>query len=120
MSPRLRDRASPPRQTRSDARENRAALVAAAETLVAEGGRHYLACWPDDDLLEAVVDHLAAAAGLDAKPLPGDLRLRRRGTLQFAFNYGAEAVDVPAPDGADFRLGQRRLAGHDVAAWTLP
>ncbi len=88
--------------------------------LVAEGGRHYLACWPDDDLLEAVVDHLAAAAGLDAKPLPGDLRLRRRGTLQFAFNYGAEAVDVPAPDGADFRLGQRRLAGHDVAAWTLP
>ncbi len=87
--------------------------------LVAHGARHYLACWPGADLLEAVLDHLAAAAGLDAKPLPTDLRLRRRGDLHFAFNYGAEPVEVPAPEGATFRLGQRRLPGHDLAAWTL-
>ena len=88
--------------------------------LVADAGRHYLACWPDSAFLEAIVDHLTAAAGLDAGSLPGELRLRRRGGLHFAFNYGAEPVDVPAPDGATFRLGHRRLAGHDVAIWTQP
>ena len=90
-----------------------------APALVAKDGRHYLACWPDAAMLESVIDHLAGAAGLEAAALPDDLRLRRRGDLHFAINYGPDPVDAPAPEGAVFRLGQRRLAGHDVAAWTL-
>jgi beta-galactosidase len=88
--------------------------------LVAHGGKHYLACWPDTAFQEAIVEHLIEQAGLDAGELPGDLRLRGRGPLCFAFNYGADPVDVPAPDGAVFQLGQKRLAGYQIACWTQP
>ena len=29
-------------------------------------------------------------------------------------------VAIPAPDGATFPMGQRRLPGHDIALWTGP
>lgn len=80
-------------------------------------GHAYLACWPEPGLLHAVLGTLADRAGLTAMPLPPDLRLTRRGDLVFAFNVGPEPVDAPAPDGADFVLGGRRVGPCDLAAW---
>jgi beta-galactosidase len=86
-------------------------------------GRHYyLACRPDHALLNAVTANLAEALfraerDLPLKPLPAGLRLRRRGDLTFAFNFGLQPVEIPTPSGAEFVLGARRLERVGVAAW---
>lgn len=87
--------------------------------LYRHGRAVYLAGWPDRALLDRIVPALAREAGLTTSALPEGLRLRRRGELCFAFNFGPEPVDCPAPDGATFILGQRRLEVADVAAWRL-
>jgi beta-galactosidase len=81
------------------------------------GRHHYLGCWPDPALLAAAMDFMVAAAGLAMQPLPESLRLRRRGGLTFAFNYGPEPADLPCPSGARFLLGAPRLAAAEVACW---
>ncbi|MNY73613.1 Beta-galactosidase [compost metagenome] len=57
-------------------------------------------------------------ASVEALADLGDLRITRRGKLNFAFNYGKEAADVPASTGATFHVGGRKLAPVDVAIWT--
>lgn len=88
-----------------------------APALVAHGSRHYLAGWPDRALLTATLRHLLVAAELPVLELPEALRLRRRGDLTFAFNYGPDPLPVPAPAGATFLLGGPQLPAHDVACW---
>ena len=51
--------------------------------------------------------------------LPETLRLRRRGNIRFAFNYGNAPADAPAPAAAGFVLGQRTIEPYDVAAWRV-
>lgn len=85
--------------------------------LVAADNRYYLACWPDEALLDAVVAAVAERADLALTPLPEGVRVRRRGSLRFAFNRSPETVDVPAPAGADFVLGDRRLPPQGVSIW---
>jgi beta-galactosidase len=85
------------------------------------GRAHYLACWPCPRLLDDALRRLAAAAGLDALDLPPDLRLRRRGALRFAVNYGPEPIDLaahlPGAGAFAYRLGQSVLPPAGVAAW---
>ena len=86
-----------------------------------KSGRYaYLAGWPDDTLLDRVMTEAARAAGLAVERLPEGLRLRRRGDLTFAFNYGPDEAVAPAPPGAVFVLGERRLRRTEVAAWHMP
>ena len=47
----------------------------------------------------------------------GDLRIARRGGLTFAFNFGPDAAEAPAPVGAQFLIGTRRIAPADLAVW---
>lgn len=88
--------------------------------VVREGPRRYLAGWPDRALLDRLVTRLAGEAGLDAIPLPEGLRLRRAGTLRFAFNYDPDPVDIaaalPEPPAA-YLVGDARLAPAGVAVW---
>ncbi len=81
------------------------------------GRWHYLAFWPDPaflmDYLEAVLDEL----GLDVRRLPETLRVRRRGGLAFAFNYGSEPVAAPVADGTSFLVGGPEIGACDVAVW---
>ena len=87
-----------------------------APALVQAGSRHYLACWPDQDLLAAILEYLLVRlAGLSATALPPHVRLRRRGDLTFAFNYGPEPWQCPV-DG-DYLLGSPSLAPQDLACW---
>ena len=83
--------------------------------LIAHGKRHYIACWPEEDLLFAVVRLLCKAAGLQRMELPEHIRLRRRGNMVFAFNYGPDTYTLP--QGIDYVLGSAQLKAYDVAVW---
>lgn len=63
--------------------------------LVAAGHHHYLACWPDAGLLSSLMAFMTRKAGLDTLDLPDGIRIRRRGNLLFAFNYGTTAWQLP-------------------------
>lgn len=87
-----------------------------APALVAKGNHHYLAGWPEPDLLEDLARMLLAKAGISPLDLPEHVRLRRRGNLVFAFNYGPQSWTVPVSEDA-LLLGTRELAAYDVACW---
>jgi beta-galactosidase len=63
------------------------------------------------------LEQAAADAGLATRRLPEALRLRRRGQLQFAFNYGSQPLTLPFEPGAEWLLGGRELPAAGVAAW---
>ena len=85
--------------------------------LVRHGRVHYLATLTDDALLTALLTSLCAEAGIAITPVAGGLRLRRRGPLTFAINYGDTEVPAPAPEGVEFLLGGRSVAARDLAIW---
>lgn len=89
------------------------------KAVVAHGQRLYVAGWPDDALLDGLIGRCARLAGIDTRPLPADLRLRRRGDVVFAINYGAVPRQAPAPAGARFVLGAATVPAHGVAAWRM-
>ena len=78
--------------------------------------RHYLAGWPDETLLRDMLRALLVAAGVDPIDLPEGVRLRRRGNLSFAFNYGPDPWPLPFAD-ANLVLGTETVAPQDVACW---
>jgi beta-galactosidase len=83
--------------------------------LTLNGNHAYLACWPNEALLTATVGHFAQSARLATLALPDTIRVRRRGDLTFAFNYG----DAPwtAPSFGALVLGQQTLPAQSVAIW---
>ena len=91
-----------------------ARFAAGDPALTARGKRHYLACWPDEDLLHATLRLLVQKAGLSILSVPEAVRLRRRGDLTFVFNYGCETWT--APEG-DYRLGSRAVPPQGVAVF---
>ncbi|MDQ2694630.1 MAG: beta-galactosidase [Pseudomonadota bacterium] len=79
--------------------------------------RRYLAGWPEAELRRALLADLCREAGVSTVKLPLGLRLRRRGNVQFAFNYGPDTVSVPAAANTPFLLGAARIGPGDLAAW---
>lgn len=85
----------------------------------------YVAAWPDDDLLDALIEERADAADLALLPrLPAEVRVRRRGKTSFVFNYGLADLDPDAAIGAsaDQRLactGAGAISPGGVAAYRL-
>ncbi|MGB9144130.1 MAG: beta-galactosidase [Aestuariivirga sp.] len=84
--------------------------------LTANGRHHYLACVPDEKLLVSVMAHVCQAAHLKIKVLPGHIRLRSRGELVFAFNYGE--VSWKAPKEAKLVFGTRSIPPQSFAVWS--
>jgi len=82
------------------------------------GNVRYLAFWPGAPFLADYLAALATEAGIEVRPLPEGVRLRRRGRLTFAFNYTPGEQRVDAPASARFVLGSPVLGPYDVAAWT--
>ncbi len=82
------------------------------------GNRRYISAWPDAALLDRVLSIMANEAGVAITTLPADVRIRRAGSLMFAFNYGPEPAAIPAQD---FLLGGTPLMPAGVAVWrSLP
>jgi beta-galactosidase len=80
------------------------------------GNIRYLSCWPDDAQLAVVFTEMAREAGLLVTTLGPDLRIRRLGNLNFAFNYGPETLTLP-PASRDFVLGGDVLPPAGVSVW---
>lgn len=78
---------------------------------------HYLAFWPTVAFLRAYLGHLANRQGLQTFSLSEGLRLRRRGHLTFAFNYGPHEQQAPASPQARFVLGGRMVPPHGLSIW---
>ncbi|NTF30471.1 beta-galactosidase [Rhizobium skierniewicense] len=87
-----------------------------ATALTAAGRFHYLAGWPETDLLGSVARYLLEKAGLPVVDLPEHVRMRRRGSLTFAFNYGPECYTLPVA-AEQLLIGTPELKPHDVACW---
>ena len=86
--------------------------------LLRSGRTLYLTTLTDRAFLTDLIERLCTEAGIATQRLPPTLRLRRRGALSFAFNYAETSVEAPAPAGAGFVLGDRRIGPREVAAWT--
>jgi beta-galactosidase len=84
---------------------------------IAAGNHHYLACWPDAKLLAAVTQHVVNKAALKPVALPEGIRLRRRGNLLFAFNYGNTPWTFTA--GKSVLLGNREVQPQDLVVVSL-
>ena len=80
----------------------------------------YVACWPDEVLLRSVLGHALTLADIAVADLPESVRIRRRGDLVFATNYG-DRVDLIASGcaapGAEFLVGAKALEPASVAVW---
>ena len=61
--------------------------------LIASGGLHYLAGWPDDTALDRILAAACNRAGLETDPLPEGLRRRDSATHRFWFNYNPDPVE---------------------------
>ena len=84
---------------------------------IAADRRTYIACWPDAVLLEAAVRHLLQTAGVEMIALPQGVRLRRRGDMRFAFNYGPQAWTLPGEVDRQFVIGSSTINPQDFACW---
>jgi beta-galactosidase len=83
--------------------------------LIGKENQHYLACWPNEQLLTELMAFGARTAGLRGLPLPPAIRLRRRGNLTFAFNYGEDTWDSPVT--GKLLLGTQAVRPKDLAIW---
>lgn len=68
-------------------------------------------------MLQKLIERMLDKAGIKRLALPEHVRLRRRGHLTFAFNYGTEPWLAPADKTARFRLGACEVASRDLACW---
>ncbi len=85
-----------------------------------QGRFHYLATWPGESLFDRLIGTLAKEAGLTLISPQRDVRLRRRGDLRFAINYGPGRATCPAPAGAEFLMGERQMPAAAVTVWREP
>jgi beta-galactosidase len=85
--------------------------------ILAHGRIRYVAGWLSHALHREVLQQAAKQAGIETQSLAEGLRIRRRGDLTFAFNFGPEQVQAPAPANAIFVLGHSQLKTGDVCAW---
>jgi beta-galactosidase len=83
--------------------------------VVVSGRQVYVAGWPDPALRGGLMTWAAKAAGLATLDLPEGVRLRRRGDLTFAFNYGNESWR-PSNAGP-FLLGGPVIEPQGVGIW---
>jgi beta-galactosidase len=79
------------------------------------GNLRYLAAWPEPELANIVLARAADNAGLQLHALPEGLRLRRAGNRTFAFNYSAQAREVPESVAGHLLLGERHLSPAGIA-----
>ncbi|MFN0192766.1 MAG: beta-galactosidase [Aestuariivirga sp.] len=80
--------------------------------LISSGNHHYIGCWPDEELLTSVMTFFAQKAGVSVLNLPASIRVRRRGELVFAFNYGMTPWELPIA--GELVLGSRQLQPQQV------
>jgi beta-galactosidase len=80
----------------------------------------YLAGWPDEALLDAVLRLALDEARLETPSLPRDIRVRDNGATRYVFNYGPEPAEISTLVGeARLLLGEKILPPRGVAAFAI-
>jgi beta-galactosidase len=82
---------------------------------VRKGNHVYAGFWADGPDLDALIDYALHESKLKRERLPEGVRLRRRGDLTVAVNFGEETWTLPAA--ARRVMGGRKLAPRGVAIW---
>ncbi|MEM8694771.1 MAG: beta-galactosidase [Pseudomonadota bacterium] len=81
----------------------------------------YLAAWPDEGLMRAILKRMAGEAGIAIEEMPEGVRLRSSAKLVFAFNYADRPISLAdlqaAPDPDQLLLGDETLEPAGVAIW---
>lgn len=78
----------------------------------------YVGCTGDQAFTRSLMKAALHTAGLQANQLPDTVRLRRRGNVQFAFNYGSAPWAAPASI-QRFLLGERTVQPYSLAVWQV-
>ncbi len=87
--------------------------------VIRQGRILYCGAWADEPLLSSLMRYaLHDLAGLPVAELPPGIRLRRRGSLCFAFNYGDQPWLIPGSPTLLF--GNDPLGAQDAACWQDP
>jgi beta-galactosidase len=79
--------------------------------------RLYLAAWPTRELASDVVQRVLDESGVASIALPECVRVRRRGDVTFAFNFGSDSQTAPASANARYVLGAHSIGAHNFSAW---
>ena len=85
--------------------------------LVRKGRCLYLATLTDDAFLRQLLGDLLREREIMVHELPEDVRMMTRGSVTFAFNYGAEAHTLDAPPSAEFLVGSVKLPPRGCCIW---
>ena len=81
------------------------------------GAVTYCGVHGEQSFTDALMEKLAAQAGLTTTPLPSRVQLIRRGPYRVLLNYQDTIFNAPAPRGARFVVGSRRVDPAGVAIW---
>ncbi len=77
---------------------------------------HYLNACMDEESLVRFVENRLKEAGISTYKCSEGLRLRRKGNLVFAFNYGPDSVEL---DGSKrYLIGGQTLGVAEIAVWS--
>lgn len=85
--------------------------------LYSAGNCHYIAAVTDVEFLVRVVEKVCRSKGIPVHLLNGGLRIRRRGYLTFAFNFGPHVAELP-DEATTLIVGPRSLRPADLAIWS--
>ncbi|NOD76821.1 beta-galactosidase [Ruegeria sp. HKCCD4332] len=77
----------------------------------------YLAMIPRDRLLLSILRQAMEWAGISTLECDPDIRMTRRGNLQFAFNFGDVPKHLPDGEHRTFLLGADPVGARDLAVW---
>jgi beta-galactosidase len=79
---------------------------------IASGNHHYLACWPDTELVASVMVFATRKAGVETMVIHDGFRIRRRGNLLFTLNFGSAPWTLSMA--GEVVLGSRNLKPQQV------
>jgi beta-galactosidase len=81
------------------------------------GAVTYCGVHGEQSFTEALMEKLTGQAGLTTTPLPTRVQLIRKGPYRVLLNYQDTVFNAPAPRGARFVVGSRRVDPAGVAIW---
>ena len=92
-------------------------LIDGRAAVYSNGRARYICGWPDTALLTRLIGKMANETGVNIMPLPDDLRIRRAGNLNFAFNYGTDMLPIPGGENRRYILGGPEIPPAGVSVW---
>jgi beta-galactosidase len=96
-----------------------AAAVTQCRGAKGSGSTTYCGVHGEASFVEALLERLATQIGLKGQtpPLPARVQVIQRGPYHILLNYQDAPVAAPAPRGARFLVGTRRVEPAGVAIW---